>query len=831
MLRLFRASPTDKLEDRSTRFRFRMKFLADGRPSEPDDVCPKEREMVACFELTHPFGGGEPYLRYFLLQGGLRDLPLKGFYRRWNWCHPDNVWEADRFEVTSTFAHPHLVGDDHYYPRPRHIPLSRAKDFFAWLEHVNIWDWQPKEPFPPLAPERPRMSDVDPENWLVEYGRGGRHCRHEILVDGAPVASAYAFDGDGWRFPEAETTPFLKCHLHFLRHDQLLVEMTKRLLRLLATEPPLPRVAKFDDGGSTDYRVDFDRMVAIKRVRDSKTGRHLLTEEPISEFDWMRFWSLFGMFQPNDRELPGARPEQFEGIFAQPMAKLAGGLSSPSAYDYRPLMDQFPPFLDEPDAKLGGIWCAELCDGQSEVVTGGRHRDFRILRWYQRLREAFELFFDRRLNEPNHLIEGLPGHVFWRGRRPWPVAYGPKGRHQAALEREHKSQTRQWERAAATGDLEAQCELGMRALWAVGCAYDPAAARRWIGQAAAAGYPSAEYLLGRMYRHGEAFPRDAAAARKWFRAASAHGFKPADGELAQMLLEGEGGNVDEEGALNHLGLAVAKVPAPAICPAYERHVLEPLTVLTLKQQEFLNRMLRTSEKDSPRRELALEVVSRLDDFGDALAPEFFGFNRQAWALGRTDAATWWGAKYVEAKALWLALRVYYGGAKAGEAWSMYGLADTLVDLEMASDNPKLFDRFFTYDGEIIQVTSMAGGETKSFHRYGYNPSFVYRKIFGASFYPAAKEWYLRTNASGCLMGYLGLGRMAQFGLGVPADPAAAVSCYIKGLEDPMARTDTGYLRIVQWLAMAYREGLGVPVDLVAAGRYQQLADDYEADHQ
>ena len=63
MLRLFRASPTDKLEDRSTRFRFRMKFLADGRPSEPDDVCPKERELVACFELTHPFGGGEPYLR------------------------------------------------------------------------------------------------------------------------------------------------------------------------------------------------------------------------------------------------------------------------------------------------------------------------------------------------------------------------------------------------------------------------------------------------------------------------------------------------------------------------------------------------------------------------------------------------------------------------------------------------------------------------------------------------------------------------------------------------------------------------------------------------
>lgn len=830
MLRLFRVSPPDKLEDRSTRFRFRMKFLADGRPSEPDDVCPKEREMVACFELTHPFGGGEPYLRYFLLQGGLRDLPLEGFYRRWDWCHPDNVWEADRFEANSTFAHPHLVGDDHYYPRPRHIPLSRARDFFAWLEQVNIWDWQPQEPFPPLAPERPRMSGVDPENWLVEYSRGGRQCRHEIPVDGAPVASAYAFDGDGWRFPEAETTPFLKCHLHFLRHDQLLVEMTKRLLRLLATEPPLPRVAKFDDGGSTDYRVDFERMVAIKRVFDGDTGRYMSTEEPISEFDWMRFWSLFGIFELNDAERPGARPEQFGGAYTQPMAKLAGGLTASSAYDYRPLMDQFPPFLDEPDTSLGGIWRAELCDGQSEVVTGGRHHDFRILRWYQRLREAFELFFDRRLNEPNHLIEGLPGHVFLRGRRPWPVAYGLPGRHQAALEREQKSQTRQWEQAAARGDLEAQCELGMRALWAVGCAHDSAAARRWIGQAAAAGYPSAEYLLGRMHRHGEAFPRDAAAARKWFRSASAHGFKPADGELAQMLLEGEGGDVDEEGALNHLGLAVAKVPAPAICPAYERHVLEPLTVLTLKQQEFLNRLLTTSEKGSPRRKLALEVVSRLDDFGDALAPGFFSFHRRSWALGRTDAATWWGDNFVKAKALWLALRVFYGGAKAGEAWSMYGLADTLVDLEMASDNPKLFDRFFVQDDGMIEVTTRVGGETRSFQRYGYNPSFVYRKIFGASFYPAAKEWYLRTIASGSLLGYLGLGRLAQFGLGVPADPAVAVNYYLKGLEDPMARSDTGYLRIVQWLAMAYREGLGVPADLVAAGRYQQLADDYEADH-
>jgi hypothetical protein len=368
----------------------------------------------------------------------------------------------------------------------------------------------------------------------------------------------------------------------------------------------------------------------------------------------------------------------------------------------------------------------------------------------------------------------------------------------------------------------------MRALWAVGCAHDPAAARRWIGQAAAAGYPSAEYLLGRMHRHGEAFPRDAVAARMWFRAASAHGFNPADGELAQMLLEGEGGDVDEEGALIHLGLAVAKVPTPAICPAYERHVLEPLTVLTLKQQEFLNRLLKTLEKGSPRRKLALEIVSKLDDFGEALAPEFFGFHRQSWALGRTDAATWWGGKFVGSKALWLALRVFYGGAKAGEAWSMYGLADTLVDLEMASDNPKLFDRFFAHDDVKIEVTTRAGGETKSFQRYGYNPSFVYRKIFGAPFYPAAKEWYLRTIARGCLMGYLGLGRLAQFGLGVPADPAAAVNCYLKGLEDPMADTDTGYLRIVQWLAKAYREGLGVPVDLAASARYQKLADDYES---
>jgi len=273
---------------------------------------------------------------------------------------------------------------------------------------------------------------------------------------------------------------------------------------------------------------------------------------------------------------------------------------------------------------------------------------------------------------------------------------------------------------------------------------------------------------------------------------------------------------------------VATVPAPAICPAYERHVLEPLTVLTLKQQEFLQRMLKTLVKGSPRRQLALEAVSRLDDFGDALAPEFFSFHRRSWALGRTDAATWWGGNFVQSNDLWLALRVFYGGAKAGEAWSMYGLADTLVDLEMASDNPKLFDRFFAHDDVKIEVTTRAGGETKSFQRYGYNPSFVYRKIFGAPFYPAAKEWYLRTIARGCLMGYLGLGRLAQFGLGVPADPAAAVNCYLKGLEDPMADTDTGYLRIVQWLAKAYREGLGVPVDLAASARYQKLADDYES---
>ena len=55
----------------------------------------------------------------------------------------------------------------------------------------------------------------------------------------------------------------------------------------------------------------------------------------------------------------------------------------------------------------------------------------------------------------------------------------------------------------------------------------------WLGRAAKSGTVDAEYDLGYVYRHGESVPQDLALARYWFRRAAERGHETAAEALAE----------------------------------------------------------------------------------------------------------------------------------------------------------------------------------------------------------------------------------------------------------------------------------------------------------
>ena len=110
------------------------------------------------------------------------------------------------------------------------------------------------------------------------------------------------------------------------------------------------------------------------------------------------------------------------------------------------------------------------------------------------------------------------------------------GDYAAALE--HFSQ------AAEAGHPEAQYMLGGMLLDAQGGPRDVAKARAWLQKAAEGDHAQAQLTLGNLLHRGQGVARDPVAARSWFREAAEADLGSAQTNLANMLARGRGGPQD-----------------------------------------------------------------------------------------------------------------------------------------------------------------------------------------------------------------------------------------------------------------------------------------------
>lgn len=90
--------------------------------------------------------------------------------------------------------------------------------------------------------------------------------------------------------------------------------------------------------------------------------------------------------------------------------------------------------------------------------------------------------------------------------------------------------------AARAGDPQAQFLLGLKYETGTDVARDLATAADWYEKAAVQGYPEAQFKLATLLEHGRGREADPVAARQWYERAAQAGFGPAQYNLAVLKL-------------------------------------------------------------------------------------------------------------------------------------------------------------------------------------------------------------------------------------------------------------------------------------------------------
>lgn len=123
---------------------------------------------------------------------------------------------------------------------------------------------------------------------------------------------------------------------------------------------------------------------------------------------------------------------------------------------------------------------------------------------------------------------------------------------------------RWYQRAAESGNAQAQYLLGLRYERGIDTASDTARAAQWYARAAAQGHAEAQFKLASLYARGDGVPADHAVAAQWYEKAAAQGLAAAQYNLGVALLNGEGATRDVDLALAWITLATASDLAPAV---------------------------------------------------------------------------------------------------------------------------------------------------------------------------------------------------------------------------------------------------------------------------
>jgi Sel1 repeat/Putative peptidoglycan binding domain len=131
------------------------------------------------------------------------------------------------------------------------------------------------------------------------------------------------------------------------------------------------------------------------------------------------------------------------------------------------------------------------------------------------------------------------------------------------------------QRAAESGDVRAQYDLGVRLAAGRGRARDAAAAAQWFERAAVRGLAPAQYNLGVMYDRGLGVARNASLAFFWYESAAEQGYAKAEHNLATAYADGRGTPRDLEAAARWFARAAKAGLAPsqhALATMHERGI-------------------------------------------------------------------------------------------------------------------------------------------------------------------------------------------------------------------------------------------------------------------
>jgi TPR repeat protein len=118
---------------------------------------------------------------------------------------------------------------------------------------------------------------------------------------------------------------------------------------------------------------------------------------------------------------------------------------------------------------------------------------------------------------------------------------------------------------AKVGNPTAQSMLGSMFRDGTGIPKDDAKAVEWYQKAAAQGYPVAQFNLGSMYAFGTGVPKDDAKAVEWYQKAATQGDADAQNNLGAMYSDGRGVPKDEAKAVEWFQKAAAQGDAGGQC--------------------------------------------------------------------------------------------------------------------------------------------------------------------------------------------------------------------------------------------------------------------------
>jgi len=419
--------------------------------------------------------------------------------------------------------------------------------------------------------------------------------------------------------------------------------------------------------------------------------------------------------------------------------------------------------------------------------------------------------------------------------------------------------------AAEGGRPEAQVDIGRRNQEGLGIVKDLDRALRWYRKAADQGHTEAQNRVGNFYAEGWAVPQDEVEALKWYRRAALKNHAEAQHSIAVCYKEGRGGlKVDLKESAKWLRKSAEQGFAKAQNGLGWMYLLGKGVPYDLKEALRWVRIAAEQGNAASQRNLGLMYISGRGVAKDR--KEGAKWIRKAAAQGYSKGQVEMGILYEQGRGVPKnfaeALRWYTLSAKQGEPRAMNNLGLFYRDGKSVAANPKVAFYWFKKAADLGQPLAQVNlarmykkgwgvlinlTEAERWYRKAADQGNAFAQFNLGYFYhtgkkyPQAMKWYRLAGAQNYGPALNNMGQLYLQGLGVPMDPSAAYSWFLKGAKrsNSHAQYNVGLLHELgkgatkdlnearKWFRFAaeqghasaqvhlghlYHKGLGIPAD-------------------